>query len=43
MNLAKISLRTGRRLRFDDAKQRFINDENANSYINQPMRGPWKL
>jgi len=43
VNLAKISLRTGRRLRFDDAKQRFINDDNANSYINQPMRGPWKL
>ena len=43
VNLAKISLRTGRRLRFDDAKQRFINDSNANSYINQPMRGSWKL
>ncbi len=42
-NLAKISLRAARRLRFDSDKQRFINDDHANSYINQPMRGSWKL
>jgi predicted dehydrogenase len=43
VNLAKIALRTRRRLKFDSDKQRFINDEEANSYINQPMRGPWKV
>ena len=43
VNLAKISLRTASRLRFDSDKQRFINDDHANSYIKQPMRGPWKL
>ena len=43
VNLAKIALRTRRRLKFDSDKQRFINDEEANSYIKQPMRGPWKV
>ena len=43
VNLAKIALRTSRRLKFDSDKQRFVNDDEANSYIKQPMRGPWKL
>lgn len=43
VNLAKISLQTGRVLHFDPKKQRFINDKEANSYIHQPMRGPWKV
>ena len=43
MNLAKISVQTGRRLRFDAKKQRFIDDKEANSYVLQPYRGPWKL
>ena len=43
VNLAKIALRTRRRLKFDSDKQRFINDEEANSYVKQSMRGPWKL
>ena len=43
VNLAKIAWQTGRVLRFDPKTQRFINDENANSYIHQPMRGPWKI
>ena len=43
INMAKIALQTGRRLRFDPRKQRFIDDKDANSYILQPYRGPWKL
>ncbi len=43
VNLAKTALQTGRVLHFDPKKQRFINDQEANSYIHQPMRGPWKV
>jgi predicted dehydrogenase len=43
VNLAKTALQTGRVLRFDPKKQRFIKDRDANSYINQPMRKPWRL
>jgi myo-inositol 2-dehydrogenase/D-chiro-inositol 1-dehydrogenase len=43
INLAKIAWRTGRVLRFDDAKQRFIDDDDANKYIKQPMREPWTI
>ena len=43
VNLAKIAVETGRPLRFDSTKQRFIDDQQANAYIEQPMRGPWKI
>jgi myo-inositol 2-dehydrogenase/D-chiro-inositol 1-dehydrogenase len=43
VNLAKISWQTGRVLHFHPKKQRFIDDKDANSYIHQPMRGPWKV
>ena len=43
VNLAKIALQTGRPLRFDPKKQRFVKDKEANSYVSQPMRGNWKL
>jgi predicted dehydrogenase len=43
VNLAKTAMQTGRVLRFDSKKQRFIGDKDANSYINQPMRGPWRV
>ena len=43
VNLAKVALQTGRPLRFDPKKQRFIDDPEANSYVLQPYRGPWKL
>lgn len=43
VNLAKIALRLGRPLRFDDATQRFIDDDHANRLIHQPMRAPWSL
>ncbi len=43
VNLAKIAVQTGRVLRFDPAKQRFIDDDKANALISQPMRAPWKI
>ncbi len=43
VNLAKTAMQTGRVLRFDSKKQRFIGDKDANNYVNQPMRGPWKI
>lgn len=43
INLAKIAVQTGRPLRFDPKKQRFIDDKQANALIKQPMRGPWKV
>lgn len=43
INLAKIAVQTGRPLRFDSKKQRFVDDAKANAYIKQPMRPPWKV
>ncbi len=43
VNLAKTAWQTGRVLRFDPKQQRYIDDEDANRYIHQPMRGPWKV
>ena len=43
VNLAKIAVQTGRVLRFNPRKQRFIDDDQANALIKQPMRGPWKI
>jgi predicted dehydrogenase len=41
VNLAKIAVRLGRGLRFDPAAQRFIDDEEANRLVDEPMRAPW--
>lgn len=43
INLAKIAVQTGRPLHFKPKKQRFIDDAEANAYIKQPMRSPWKI
>jgi len=43
INLAKIAVETGKPLHFDSKTQRFVDDPVANSYIEQPMRGPWKI
>ncbi len=43
INLAKIAVQTGRPLRFNPKKQRFIDDPGANALIEQPMRAPWKI
>jgi hypothetical protein len=43
VNLGKIAVQLGRRLRFDPVKERFIGDEEANRLIDQPMRAPWHI
>ncbi|MCP5536889.1 MAG: Gfo/Idh/MocA family oxidoreductase [Akkermansiaceae bacterium] len=43
INMAKVALRLGKPLKFDSDKLQFIDDDEANKLVNQPMRGPWKL
>ena len=43
VNMAIIAVRLGRTLRFDPDTQQFINDDEANRLIKQPMRGPWVI
>ncbi|MCX6568325.1 MAG: Gfo/Idh/MocA family oxidoreductase [Candidatus Aminicenantes bacterium] len=43
VNLGKIAVQLGRRLRFDPEKERFVGDDEANRLIDQPMRAPWHI
>jgi len=43
VNLAKAAVQLNRLLRFDPAAERFVDDEEANRLIHQPMRSPWHL
>jgi len=43
VNMAIIAVRLGRNLRFDPDRQQFINDDEANRLIRQPMRAPWVM
>jgi len=43
VNLAKIAVRLNRPLRFDPDRQVFLDDEEANRLIDEPMRAPWTL
>ena len=40
-HMADISYRTGRKLHFDPKTERFVNDEEANSYITRKYREPF--
>ncbi len=42
-HLANISLKLGRKLKWDPEAQRFENDDSANAMLTRPMRSPWKL
>lgn len=41
--LGSIAMRLGRKLRWDPATERFIDDDEANAMRSRPMRAPWKL
>lgn len=41
--LGNIAYRTGRRLRWDDAKERFPDDRAAQQFVTRRYRKPWKL
>jgi predicted dehydrogenase len=43
VNMGITALRLGRNLEFDPDKLEFINDEEANRMMDQPMRAPWKI
>jgi hypothetical protein len=41
VNIASSAVRLGRSLKFDPVAQQFIDDEEANRLVDQPMRAPW--
>ena len=43
VNLGVIAVRLARPLRYDPVAERFIGDDEANRYIDQPARAPWYL
>ncbi|MFN8095759.1 MAG: gfo/Idh/MocA family oxidoreductase, partial [Vicinamibacteria bacterium] len=43
VNLGKIAVQLGRRLRYDPVAERFVDDDEANRLVDQPMRSPWRL
>jgi predicted dehydrogenase len=43
IHLANAAIRLGRPLRFDPEHARFIQDDEANRLIHQPMRSPWHM
>ena len=42
-HIGNIAMLLGRKLRWDPATERFMNDEAANRMLSRPMRGPWSL
>jgi hypothetical protein len=42
-HLNNLAMRLGRSLRWDPAKEQFIDDPEANSLITPKMRSPWTL
>ena len=43
MHLTNISIRVGRKIKFDPVTEQIIGDEEANRLAYQPMRAPWHL
>ena len=43
VNLANIAIRLGRKLRFDPVTEHFIDDDEANRLVDQPLRAPWQF
>ena len=43
VNMGAVALQLNRTLEFDPVKELFVNDEEANRLVNQPMRAPWTI
>jgi len=45
-HLGNIAIRLGKKdkvLKWDPARERFTNDDDANQLLTRPLRGPWKF
>lgn len=42
-HLGGIAMKLGRKVNWDPAKERFVNDPEADRYLSRTMRGPWHL
>jgi predicted dehydrogenase len=42
-HLGNIAIRLGRKLAWDPAKEQFVGDDEANTWISRPYRSPWAL
>jgi predicted dehydrogenase len=42
-HLGNIARWAGRKLQWDPVKERFVGDEEANKFVERPMRAPWTL
>ena len=42
-HIGNISMRLGRPLKWDPAKEEFVGDVEANAMLSRPMRAPWHL
>ncbi len=43
MHIGNISMRVGRKLKWDPKREVFPGDDEANGYLSRPMREPWSL
>lgn len=43
LNLANIAIRVGRTIQYDPVQEQIVGDEEANRFVNIPMRAPWRL
>lgn len=42
-HLGVIAIRTGWKLKWDPAKEVFVDNDEANQWLSRPMRGPWQF
>ena len=42
-HLGNIAIRTGRKIKWDPAKEQIMGDQEANQMVRRPYRSPWKI